>query len=291
MHLPAYPATIRAVAIFGWTNAVLLSAWLAAAGAAVLFYILCRDVWGIAGPFWVTMAFLFLPPRWILYRSVGASEPLALFLALLAILLIEKGRWAWAIAASCALALTRWTGVVVAGAWALLLIRQGHWRRILWLAPIPLSLVAFFIYSKQQFGDWQAPFEVHLAILARIRILGDAVTISSWQDNIRGELVLLLALACAAGIWMIRRLAVPAVYAASQLLFLLIVYGWDWPRFILGFAPMLAALSLHDYWRSSAGKWLLVSAAGFGILWARASIPYNLMKDPELLLRHLGISS
>jgi hypothetical protein len=237
------------------------------------------------------MAFLLLPPRWILYRSVGASEPLFLLLALLAMFFVEKNRGVLAVLASCGLALTRWPGVFISLAWALVLWRRGQWRRILWLAPIPLAILSFLLYAKSVFGDWQAPVENHLDILGRIRILGDVTYLVYWHDNIRGEMVLMLAIFTIVGIWQIRAWMVPAFYCLTQLLFLLFIYGRDWPRFTIAFTPILFALALRDVWSNRVLRWILVPSTALAILWARQAIPANLMKDPGQLLRHLGIAS
>jgi hypothetical protein len=169
--------------------------------------------------------------------------------------------------------------------------RRGQWRRSLWLAPIPLSMLAFLTYASVQFGDWQAPLEINLDIVGRIQVLADVTYLASWPDNIRGELILMLVLFSAAAIWQIRKLKVPAGYCLTQLLFLLFVYGRDWPRYALAFTPILFALALQNVWKDRVMRWVLLPAAVLGVAWSRAAIPYNLMKEPDALLRHLGIGS
>src|SRR5437773_1929976 len=44
--------------------------------AAVLFYEVLRQWDLVRSPLWTAVLFSFLPPRWLIYHSVGATEPL-----------------------------------------------------------------------------------------------------------------------------------------------------------------------------------------------------------------------
>ena len=73
-YLPFYPFCVRVLAFAGYERALLLASMLASVVAVLLFYRLARDVWKLRSPEFLSLVFLFLPPRWILYRSVGATE-------------------------------------------------------------------------------------------------------------------------------------------------------------------------------------------------------------------------
>ncbi len=86
-HFPVYPLLIRLLSFVGYQQAMLLASVLCASVAAVLFYRLARDVWELPQPGWLTLVFLLLPPRWLLYRSVGSTEAPFVALALASIFL------------------------------------------------------------------------------------------------------------------------------------------------------------------------------------------------------------
>ena len=80
--LPDAPAALSAVRAgarrsSGYEPALLLVSMLASIAAVLLFYRLARDVWKLPSPVFLSLVFLFLPPRWLLYRSTGATESLS----------------------------------------------------------------------------------------------------------------------------------------------------------------------------------------------------------------------
>ena len=112
-RLPLYPLLVRAFAWIGYQRAMLFVSWGAGVAAVLLFYTLARDVWRLSSPFFLSLVFLFLPPRWLLYRSVGATESLYIALTLASLLLFERGRIGRASAAASLAAVTRITGLMI----------------------------------------------------------------------------------------------------------------------------------------------------------------------------------
>src|SRR5262245_14026404 len=171
-YLPLYPLGVRALAIFGYERSMLLVSILAATAAALLFYRLARDVWKLSSPLFLTLVFLFLPPRWLLYRSTGATESLYMAATLASILFFEKNRVGRASAAAALAALTRFSGLMIASAYAVLPWRQKRWRSILWLALIPAGLFLYFLFCASRFGDFFAYFTPHGEKLTRFAPFG-----------------------------------------------------------------------------------------------------------------------
>jgi hypothetical protein len=90
-HLPGYPIII-------WLFSLALSPFIAmlvanlaiSAAAVVVFYLLLTRFKLVHDPFSSALLFLFFPPRWFLYRSIGASEPLFILLTLLMLYFLKK---------------------------------------------------------------------------------------------------------------------------------------------------------------------------------------------------------
>ena len=106
-HFPVYPALIRLFSFVGWQRSMLLVSILCAAGAALLFYRLCRDHWKLPQPLFLASVFLFFPPRWLYFRSTGSTEAPYLLFVLAAIYLFEKDRVGWASVMAALATLTR----------------------------------------------------------------------------------------------------------------------------------------------------------------------------------------
>ncbi len=76
-HLPGYPSVIWLFSLVTAPLTAMVVANLAiSAGAVVTFYAFTTRFKLVHDPFSSSLLFLFFPPRWFLYRSVGASEPL-----------------------------------------------------------------------------------------------------------------------------------------------------------------------------------------------------------------------
>lgn len=79
-HLALYPLLIRAFSFMGYDRSMLFVAIAASTLATMVFYQLLKEFKYSVNPFWASVVFIFFPSRWLLYHSVGASEPLFILL-------------------------------------------------------------------------------------------------------------------------------------------------------------------------------------------------------------------
>jgi Gpi18-like mannosyltransferase len=90
-HLPSYPFLIWLFSLALSPFVAMLVANLAISAAVVgVFYLLIARFRLIHDPFSTALLFLFFPPRWFLYRSIGASEPPFILLTLLMLYFLKK---------------------------------------------------------------------------------------------------------------------------------------------------------------------------------------------------------
>ena len=230
-YMPFYPLCVRALAFVGYERALLLVSILASMAAVVLFYRLARDVWKLQSPFFLSLVFLFLPPRWVLYRSAGATEAVYMAATLASIWFFEKGRVGRASLAGALAALTRISGLMIAPAYFVLLVRRKRTRSILWLGLIPAGLFAYFLFCAYRFGDFYAYFTPHGEKLARFAPFGFLPVLFQKGLYHQVEFHILMALVYVVGISRLR--AFPVIF--SYCLF----------RWLL---PALAALSIYYAW-------------------------------------------
>src|SRR5262249_13111471 len=109
-HLPLYPLLVRALtplALGSYPAALLLATLATSVAAAVLFYELLVRWQLVASPLWTAPLFCVLPPRWVIYHAVGATEPLFFCCVFAAFLALRAERPWLVLLASLAASLTR----------------------------------------------------------------------------------------------------------------------------------------------------------------------------------------
>lgn len=281
-HLPAYPALVRLLSFLGYERALLAASVASAALAAVVFFRLARDVWKLDSPLYLSLVFLFATPRWLLYRSVGASEPLFIALALIAVFSFERERFLSASLAGALATLTRPVGVLIYPAFALVLFLRGRRREQLFLLAIPAALAGYLFFCQQRFGSAGAMAEPNLdrfSSLVPFHVLG--WLLQQVRHIHQAEFYILLALVYAVGILRLGAFPVPLAYAAFQFAFVLIVGSEDWSRFFLPIMPFALVLGFRKILDTRAFRCILPGLVILETYYAWNVIPRNLC-PPDL---------
>lgn len=290
-YLPFYPLCVRALAFIGYEHALLLVSLLATIAAMLLFYRLARDVWRLPSPEFLALVFLFLPPRWVLYRSVGATEALYIACTLGSLWFFEKGRVGRASVAGALAALTRISGLMIAPAYAALLIRQRRWRSLAWLALIPAGLFGYFVFCAIRFGDFFAYLRPHGEKLARLVPFGFLPVLFQKGLYHQVEFHILLALVYAVGISRLRPYPVLFSYCVFEFILHVFLSTEDWSRYFLSMAPFALIVGYRELIDTRFFRWALPALAGLSIYYAWNVIPLNGCR-PDIYLRllaHLGL--
>jgi hypothetical protein len=290
---PLYPLAIRLLSPIGWERAMLAVVVLASIASVLLFYRLARDVWKVRSPAFLSLVFLFFPPRWLLYRSVPASEPLFLALVLASLWYFEKSRVGRASVLAGLASVTRLSGLMILPAYAVLLLRRRRDRSIYWLSIIPAGFAAWLWYCAVRLGDVWAPLQPNLEKAASFLPFDLLNRNFSWPQHYGGEFSILLFLVYGIGIWRLRELPVPFAYCVFQFLFLVFLAEGDLSRYALTMAPFALILGYRDVIDTRAFRWAFPVLAFLTIRWASAGIPFNGC-DPEVyarLLEHLGLGA
>jgi hypothetical protein len=275
-HLPGYPALVRLLSFIGYERALLAASVVSAALAAIIFFRLARDVWKLDSPLFLSLVFLFATPRWLLYRSVSASEPLFLALVLIAIFAFERERFLFASLAGALAALTRPVGVLIYPAFALVLFLRGRRREQLFLLAIPAALAGYLFFCQQVFGTASAmePNLEHFSSLVPFHVLGWFLQ----QGRLipQAEFYILMALVYAVGILRLGAFPVPQAYAAFQFALVLIVGSEDWSRFLLPIMPFAIVLGFREILDTRVFRCILPGLVVLETYYAWNVIPRNL---------------
>jgi hypothetical protein len=240
-HLPGYPLLIRLFTILtlgAYPAAMILATLVTAVGSALLFYELLENQKLVVSPLWTAVLFCFLPPRWMLYHAVGASEPLFYCLVFAAFLFLAKERTAAVVTCIALAAVTRITGVLLVPIFGLIYLLRGQWRRALAVPFALLGLLAVFGWYKVVYGDFLAYFSWTMdnaqllapwPFTAYLRKAGEgmhAADLYAW-------LYLLFGIGTLA-LWPKRELF---VYCAVFWVFFTFTTYKDLPRYMLAFSP------------------------------------------------------
>jgi hypothetical protein len=253
-HLPLYPLLIRALTpltLGSYPAAMLLATLITAVGAALAFHELLRAERLVAAPVWTAVLFCFLPPRWLVYHAVGATEPLFFCLVFGAFLALRRDRTGLVVLLAGLAALTRIVGVLLIPAFALIYLERGQRRRagamVLALAP----LLGLFAWYGRVFGDVFAYFTWNLDA---------AGIVSPWPLEIYRRyaensanrfhgLELFAAMYVAYGVGTLalwRRRRELAWFCLVYFLFCLFVTHHDLPRYMAVLAPFAILVAFDD---------------------------------------------
>ena len=290
-HLPLYPLCVRALAFVGNERALLLVSVLASMAAVLIFYRLARDVWKLSSPAFLSLVFLFLPPRWVLYRSTGASESLYIATTLAAVWFFEKAEVGRAALAGMLATVTRISGLMIAPAFGAVLLVRKRWRSIPWLFLIPAGLVAYFAFCAVRFGSFFAYFAPHGEKLSRFVPFGFLPVLFSKGLYHQVEFHILLALVYAVGTARLRPFPVIFSYCGFELALHLCVSTEDWSRYFLSMAPFALIVGFRDVIDTRAFRWMFPVLVAVSIYYAWGVIPLNGCR-PDIYLRlldHLGL--
>lgn len=291
VHLPVYPLLVRMLSIVGYQQALLLVSILATCAATVLFYRLCRDVWRVDSPGFLTLVFLFLPPRWLLYRSTGSTEAVYLALTLAAIFFFERSKTGKAAAAGALAVLTRISGLMIAPAFAVVLARRRRWKEIAWLALLPAALAVYFFFCAARTGNFFEYFSQHGEKMAAFRPFGFLPELFRKGLYHQAEFHILLALVYAVGTSRLRPFPTIFWYCVFELALHVFISTEDWSRYFLAMAPFALVVGFRDVIDTKAFRWIFPPYVLAALVYAWGVIPLNGAR-PDIYLRllaHLGL--
>jgi hypothetical protein len=291
VHLPVYPLIVRAFSFVGYQPALLLVSVLATCAATLLFHRLCRDVWKLASPGFLTLVFLFLPPRWLLYRSTGSTEAVYIAFTLAAIFFFERARVGRASVAGALATLTRISGLMIAPAFAVVLLGRRRWRDVFWLALIPAALAAYFLFCASRTGNFLEYFSQHGDKMSVFRPFGFLPELFRKGLYHQAEFHILLALVYAVGTSRLRAFPTIFWYCMFELGLHLFISTEDWSRYFLAMAPFALVVGFRDVIDTRAFRWIFAPYVVLALVYAWGVIPINGCR-PDIyarLLAHLGL--
>ena len=199
-HFPGYPAVIKVLSFpFGYLNGMLVANVIISTLATLALYLFLREFKLSDAPFWVALAFIFLPTRFFLYRYSGSTEPLFLLLLIMSMYFFKREQFIWCGVMGALAVLTRSVGLLLFCVYALLLVwsavsvvRQSPWSlridfpqllNLAWLGLIPLALVGVGLLFQQQYGDFWAYLHTNATVEPEWPPFRSVSTFSIWSEG------------------------------------------------------------------------------------------------------------
>lgn len=267
-HLPLYPLLVRALSAFGgYESGLLLATILSTLAFVWVFYSLLKSTGWVLSPFWSCVFVLFLPARFLIYRHVGATEPLFLALTAGTLLMVYREKWFWACVLASLAACTRITGILLMPSLALYLLLQTrmwegawqkvktHWKKILALSLIPVPLLLVFTFYYFQYGDFFAYWSWNQKLLSRFPF--EILKAYAFTGNSQiAEFYLLLYLLHGLGLVLLglKRLWLPFAVTLIPYLLTLFIFHEDLSRYYLVLAPFTWILAFDALTHSKAAR-------------------------------------
>ena len=257
-HFPGYPATIRLFSFAFGFEVGMLAATIAATSLLIwVLYELLKNLGLGKHALWLGVVFLFLPPRWLIYHSVGASEPLFILAMLSFILFYRRGQFWLAGLAGALAVVTRSPGIVLLGVYLLLTAwwyyrSSPHptlWivckRRLLPMVPFALTPLLLFGVYQQQYGDFFAYFHsgdnIHLTG-APFTSIWPSILGFNWSE---GNLWVYMLNAVGIFLLIRHKFYDLALFAAFLYVPLIFVAHHDLARYMLPIFPLSLLIAYH----------------------------------------------
>ncbi|NUN11752.1 hypothetical protein HUU53_03850 [Candidatus Micrarchaeota archaeon] len=275
-HLPLYPLLIRSLSFVGYFNALLLATTLSFIAALYAFYFFVKKYFN-ENAFWVTIAFAFIPFRWVVYHSIGATEPLFIACFLASFYFYKKNNLLLAGVFGALAALTRIQGVLLFPALAIdyfvIQKKKFSFDSIVKISLIPASLAVLFVFYYFNFGDFFAYFKVNAGFLQGF--LSSIINYGGPQPGDEYLLVFFLSF-LTIGLLIDKKFYAEAVFSSLLMLQVLFLSHNDIARYLI---PVLV-FGVMFLQRLTEKKWFKLAlpfiALG-GVIYAMTVLPLNVM--------------
>lgn len=273
-HLPLYPLLIRLFApLLGYGAAMLFVTIASAALATLVFWRLLTELRCVQSPWLSALVFTVLPVRWIIYKSVGATEALFLLCVFSSLLAYQRNRFGLALLLAGCCTLTRIVGVLMAVIYAVDLVRTGRWRLVPWLALVGLPLLATFTFYHFQYGDFWAylSWNNHLLSATPMSLFG----VFEGYTPHSNELMFMLYAVYGLGVALLWGQPLLFTYAAVYYVFTLFVQHDDVSRYFLSMAHVALIVGYDRIISSRQFKLLAPALLPLGLAYTSTLIPAN----------------
>jgi hypothetical protein len=282
-HLPVYPLTIRLFSFMGYNNAMLFTTVLYTTLAAIVLYQLLLETNTVRNPLWSAIISLFLPARYLIYHSLGATEAPFIFFTLSSLLAYTRGQYILAFVLGGITGITRITGILIGGAFFVMLVWERKWKYIPALALVGLPLLMMFGFYHIHYGDFFAYFGTNLSDTNKLIHIMPFDIFLNYSDNgdaHSSEFYLMMYALYGVGtalLWSKNKLFF--WYCLITMLFSIFIFHQDLSRYLIPLAPLALVVAYDDILSRKALKFAAIPFVALSFVFAWGMLPHNMIDE------------
>ena len=277
-HLPVYPLAIRLLSFLGYPAGMLAATVLFTVLATLAFYQLLIESKAVTHPLWSALVSLFLPARWLLYHSVGATEAPFLFFVFLSMLAYLRGHYAAAFLLAGISGITRITGLLLGLVYLVLLLRERKWSKLPLLTLVSVPVLLLFAFYQHQFGDFFAYFSENARLL-RWRPADVYFAILGMGDAHSAEFHFVLYGIYGVGVLLLWRFPLFFAYSAVFYVFNLFLFHEDVSRMMIPIAPFALIVAYDLIIRTRAFAFATIGLVALSYIYVWGMLPHNIATE------------
>jgi hypothetical protein len=276
-HLPLFPILIRVTSLLTFGNfliAGLVLSLCCSVLSSILFLHFLAKTKLVEFPFWTTILFCFFPPRWLLFHSVVASEPLFLCLILAAFLSYETDNPLLVMIFVLLASVTRITGTLLIPVFAIMYVWKKRYASAILILISAVGILATFTLYAYRYGDFWAYFHwnagQHKIIdphpFAIFRLYAKNINFHSTDTYVL----------YAAGTVLLWKRKDLFIYGTVFFVFHTFVYHVDLSRYLLMLAPFSILIGFDPVLRMKYVRWVTPLMLYLSYVYIWGWIPLNL---------------
>lgn len=280
-HLPVYPVSIRLFAFIGYFNAMLFTSTLYTVLTAIVLYQLLIETRVVQNPLWSAVISLFIPARYLIYHSIGATEAPFLFFTLSSLLAYVRGHYVLAFVLGGISGITRITGILIGGAYFMTLVSERKWKKIPLLGIIALPLLLTFTFYHFHYGDFFAYFGTNYSDSNKLISLMPFDIFKMYSDlgeTHSAEFYLILYTIYGVGtalMWNINRLFF--WFCAVTLTFSVFIFHQDVSRYMIPMAPLAIVVAYDKILSQKPVKFIFLPAVFLAYVYSWGVLEKNVV--------------
>lgn len=275
-HLPLYPLLIRLFAFMTYPVSMIFVTLLTAALATVAFYYFLLEYNCVKSPFYSAIISTFLPVRWLLYKSIGATEPLFILLVLLSLIAYKRDKIGWAMVFAGLSGITRITGILMVAVYFIEFIRTKRYKLIPLLSIIGIPLLLTFSFYYYMYGDFFAYFSWNSKLI-HSKPIDIYYSYVGNGDSHSGELYFLFYIIYGLGVLFLWQYPVLFTYSLIFYLFNLFVFHEDLSRYFLTITHFVVIIAYDKFINTPQFKLISAFVLYLGIMYSAYMLPHNVV--------------
>ncbi len=279
-HLPLLPLLIRLFAFMGYEVSMIFVTVATASLATVALYFLLKEYECVADPFFTAWLSTFLPIRYLLYKSIGSTEPLYLLLVYLSLIYYRRERLYVAFGLAGLAGITRITGILMAAGYFCDLVRRKRYRDIPRLVTIGFPLLVTFLIYHLRFDDFFAYFHWNASIM-NLKVPMNVFRQWVMKDqSISAEFYYYQYVFYGVGTMCLLRWRPLFWYCITYYIFSLFIDHNDLSRYLVPIAHLAILVGFDSVLRRKSWRYLLPIFFYLAMFYGNRSLPHNLCDMP-----------